>query len=168
MINKDIFDNIYRTYYSQLYYFALQYVNDTETCHDITHSLFEEMWRNLDSLSPETIKGYLYTNIRNKCIDHLRKCKIHDKYVNYVCHSMDTYIVEREFERQDELDKSLANILNILGEPTFSILKACYLDEKKYKEVAEEMGISIAMVKKHMIKALKTLRENKRILKQVT
>lgn len=168
MINKDIFDNIYRTYYSQLYYFALQYVNDTEACHAITHTLFEDMWRNLNTLKVETIKGYLYSNIRNRCIDYLRKRRIRDKYISYACHSIDIYIEEREFERQDELDKTLANMLGMLGEPTFSILKACYLDGKKYKEVAEEMGISIATVKKHMIKALKTLRENKRILKQVT
>lgn len=168
MINKDIFDNIYRTHYSQLYYFALQYVNDTEACHDITHTLFEDMWRNLDTIKAETIKGYLYSNIRNKCIDYLRKRKIRDKYISYACRSIDTYIEEREFERQDELDKTLANILGMLGEPTFSILKSCYLDEKKYKEVAEEMGISIATVKKHMIKALKTLRENKKNIKQVT
>lgn len=162
MITKDIFDNIYRTHYSHLYYFALQYVNNPETCHDIIHTLFEEMWCNLDTLKAETIKGYLYSNIRNKCIDYLRKRKIHDKYVNYACHCIDTYIEDREFERQDELDVELGKMLDMLGEPTFSILKACYLDEKKYKEVAEERGISVATVKKHMIKALKTLREYKK------
>jgi hypothetical protein len=42
----------------------------------------------------------------------------------------------------------------------------CYIDGKKYVEVAEEMQISIASVKKHMVKALKKVREIKKRLKQ--
>ena len=41
------------------------------------------------------------------------------------------------------------------------ILEACYIQGKKYKEVAEEMKISISTVKKHMVRALKILRDLK-------
>lgn len=35
----------------------------------------------------------------------------------------------------------------------------CYIDGKKYKDVAEEFGVSISTIKKHMVKALKILAE---------
>jgi len=48
-----------------------------------------------------------------------------------------------------------------MGEPTHSILLACYVDGKKYKEVAEMMNISISTVKKHIVKALRIIREKR-------
>ena len=41
----------------------------------------------------------------------------------------------------------------------YHILEACYIHNKKYKEVAEEKSISTSTVKKHIIKALKVLRD---------
>ena len=42
---------------------------------------------------------------------------------------------------------------------TRHILEECYLHEKKYKEVAAELNISISAVRKHIVKALKAIRE---------
>lgn len=40
-----------------------------------------------------------------------------------------------------------------LPQTTREILTACYLEEKKYKEVAEERNISKETVKKHIVRA---------------
>jgi len=53
----------------------------------------------------------------------------------------------------------------MLKPPTSDILRACYVEEKKYKQVAEEMGISVSTVKKHIIKALKIVREMRKNIK---
>ena len=46
----------------------------------------------------------------------------------------------------------------------------CYvayiINGKKYKDVADEMGISISTVKKHMVKALKIIREMKKNMRK--
>lgn len=42
---------------------------------------------------------------------------------------------------------------------TRQILEACYIDKKKYREVAEEMNMSTSAVKKNLTKALNLLRE---------
>ena len=38
------------------------------------------------------------------------------------------------------------------------ILEQCYFHDRRYKDVAEEMNISVNTVKKHIMNALKTFR----------
>jgi RNA polymerase sigma factor (sigma-70 family) len=51
------------------------------------------------------------------------------------------------------------NIARSLPEPTCTILRSCYWEKKTYQQVADELGISPDTVKKHISKALRTLRE---------
>ena len=39
------------------------------------------------------------------------------------------------------------------------ILEECYIQRKKYQEVAEELNISVSAVRKHIVKALQVIRE---------
>ena len=41
----------------------------------------------------------------------------------------------------------------------YRILEACYIHNKKYKEVAEELNVSVAAIHKNIVKALRILRE---------
>ena len=64
--------------------------------------------------------------------------------------------MEPEFvERVRRMERCLER----MTDPTRSIVKQCYYDGKKYREVAEERGITPDGVKKHIVKALRMLRE---------
>lgn len=39
------FDDIFRLYYSQLFFFAMQYIGDENECDDIVSSAYEDAWR---------------------------------------------------------------------------------------------------------------------------
>jgi DNA-directed RNA polymerase specialized sigma subunit len=62
----------------------------------------------------------------------------------------------------------LSNIQTVIRKDLESpLIKECYYENKKYQEVAENFGISISGVKKHIMKALKMLREEFNIRKTV-
>ena len=61
-------------------------------------------------------------------------------------------------EHEERLNAAM-RVVETLKEPTRTILIRCYIDGKMYKEVAEEMGVSISMIKKHIGKALQMLAE---------
>ena len=47
-----------------------------------------------------------------------------------------------------------------MNEPTRSIIRMCYYEHNTHAEAAQRLGISRETVKKHIRKALRTLREN--------
>ncbi len=158
------FDQLFRLYYEPLYRFALQFVADSEECHDIVSGAFEDVWRSFEHIEAATVKSFLYTNVRNKCIDFLRRQKCQRRYLQYVEHVSERFSHSLQQIEHEEMQSLLDQFLGEMKSPTREILEACYLHEKKYKEVAAEMNISIATVKKHMVRALKTLRELKKTL----
>lgn len=55
--------------------------------------------------------------------------------------------------------EKMRQLIGTLTPQTRTILEACYFKGKKYADVAEELGISTSAVKKHIVQALKILRE---------
>ena len=161
----DSFDSIFRRYYQQLYAFALRYVGSEDDCHDIVTAVYEDVWLHFSNIDETTIRQYLYTNVRNRCIDHLRRQQCHQRYIKAAAILSQHYIDEQQYLEQEERLKTALQAINALKSPTREILEACYLHGKKYKEVAQDMGISIATVKKHMVRALKILRDIKKSMK---
>lgn len=51
-------------------------------------------------------------------------------------------------------------MLDLLPDTTRHVLEECYLNHKKYREVADDMNVCQETVKRHIIKALKLLREH--------
>ena len=158
MNRTEYFDRLYRQNYEQLYFFARQYVEDEEACHDIVTSVFEGVWKAIDRVAgfeQEAAKYYLFTTTRNKCMNHLRHQKVHQRYVE-LCMQLSSYCESpEEMMEVEELQNEMERRINELGPPTHEIFIACYVDRKRYKEVANEMGISVSTVRKHIVKALK-------------
>lgn len=155
------FDSLFREYYEPLYYFALRYVPDDDDCHDIVSGVFEQLWGNLSEVRQATVRAFLYTQVRNRCIDKLRHEKQKLQYADYVAAHSARYIETMEYDQQEERERIVAEVLDSMGEPTHSILVACYVDGLKYKDVAEKMQISVNTVKKHIVRALRIIRERK-------
>ena len=70
---------------------------------------------------------------------------------------------EVPLQEEDERLARIAGVLNRLPVRTRYVLEECYFHRKKYAEVAENIGISINAVKKHIMKALNLLREEFRL-----
>lgn len=157
MEEKTEFDDIFRTYYSRLFIFALQMINDKEECYDIVNSAYENVWNNFRSIERSTVASYLYTFVKNKCIDYLRRLDRHNQYIS-TCMEQDEAYENDDASDCDERITRIHEIVQSLNPNTRHIIEACYIDQKKYKEVAEELGITPSAVKKHIIKALKILR----------
>jgi RNA polymerase sigma-70 factor (ECF subfamily) len=64
-----------------------------------------------------------------------------------------------------EREQIVEEVLNSLKPPTKEIFIWCYVDRKHYKEVAQRLGVSVSMVKKHISKALAIIREKREKLK---
>jgi RNA polymerase sigma-70 factor (family 1) len=161
------FDHIFREQYEPLYFFSRQFIDDEEECADIVSGAFEKVWELRLEIREDTVKSFLYTYVRNRAIDYLRRKKVERGYLKFIQNETSRYIDKGYYDEQHEVDEIVSKVLKSLGEPTRSIFVHCYVDRMKYREVADLLGISQATVKKHIVKALKIIRETrKKILKE--
>lgn len=158
--HKEIeFEGVFTENYSRLYYYALSFVNDSETCKDIVNDVFESVWDDYDRLiSKGDIAPYLYSSVKNRCIDYIRRQAIEEKYIEFHLKGAELHTVYPNNETDDRLER-VAEVVKRMPSRTRFILEECFYNKKKYKEVAEVLEITTDGVKKHIVKALKMLRE---------
>lgn len=151
------FEQLYKENYARLYYYAFRFLTDEEACKDVVNDVFEKAWQQFDELKTETVSANLYAQVRNRCIDRLRHQQVEEQYADLyrALTEEEEFLPDEREERLARIERTIAN----LTDPTKTILKECYYENKKYQEVADEFGISVSGVKKHIMKALKRLRE---------
>lgn len=155
-LSDEDFEIIYKTYYSRLYYYTFQFITDEENSKDIVNDVFEKIWIQRHELKLETLSSYLYTLIRNRCLDYLRHKKVEQQYADLY-----DLISQKEFDDSELYEYRMSRIEKIiekLGEPTKGIFIQCYFHLQKYAEVAQEYHISSSGIKKHVMKVLRLIR----------
>ena len=129
-----------------------------EASKDIVSDAFEYVWSNIDIIECDTAKSYLFTYVKNKAIDYLRSQSIHEKCLMIYGEFAVKY-TEQEYAELDERMLAIRSAMDKLTPHTRHILEECFIQRKQYKEVAEELNISVSAVRKHIVKSLKIIRE---------
>ena len=165
MREREEFNHIFREYYNELFCFAMQFMHDVEEAQDIVHDAYEDVWRHFSAVELHSVRGYLYKNVRNKAIDQLRRLETRRNYAELYAKVSSPYDDSHDPMELEERENIIREVLNALKPPTKEIFLWCYVDRKKYKEVAEHLGVSVGVVKKHISKALSIIREKRKSLK---
>lgn len=152
------FDNVFRRYYEPMYFFARHFVDEEEACRDLVMDVFEDLWRHRGGVKTEAAKSWLFVDLRNKCIDYLRRQNRARQYEVTALLLNEEWAETTDPLEQQERERIVARRLDALPETTRRIFEACYVEGKRYKEVAEEMNISISTVKKHVVRALRIVK----------
>lgn len=150
------FKILFEKYYTKLYYSSLAIVRDEDDARDIVNDVFAHIWEKHDSFEDTVNSMYLYTSIRHRSLDLLKKKKVREKYLQACINAK-----ENSF-RIDDLDddrlRAIKTVIDTMPQKTKYVLDQCYMEEKKYMEVADDLGITRDGVRKHIVKALKILR----------
>jgi RNA polymerase sigma-70 factor (ECF subfamily) len=161
VIEESAFDGLFRRYYTELYIFAKRLVLTDADSQDIVSEAYEDVWNNMARLEVDTVRAFLYKNVRNKCIDHLRRLATRRNYVQLMSHITQEYDMADRLTELHERECIINEVLDSLPDYTRQVFTACYVDHKKYIEVAEEMGISTSTVKKYIVRALRLIAEKR-------
>lgn len=158
MNDKREFDRLFLQWYEPLFLFAMKFVKDEEVGKDIVNDAFEYLWKNFAEVDAATVKTYLFTIVRTKCIDYLRKQTHQNQYIAFVSKMSQAYI-EIDMNEPDERLLKIRLAMQKLTPYNRMILQECFINNKKYKEVAEELSVSVAAIHKNIVKALRVIRE---------
>ncbi len=162
MTEKGDFEQLFRMLYAELHSFARRFLSREADCEDIVCAAFEDVWRNFAAIEREAARAFLYKNVRNKCIDHLRRDATHRRHAELYARLNEGYDHADQLAELHEREQVVRKVLEALPDYTRQIFTACYVDGKQYREVAEEMNISPNTVKKYITQALRLIRDARR------
>lgn len=133
----------------------MKYVKDLDEARNLVHEVFITVWEKFDSLPSDTnYRSYLYTAVRNRCLNHLRDTKKHLS-IEKAEHKMTE---ESSSMEAAELEREIELAINSLPEKCRMVFEFSRMEGLKYGEIAEKMGISVKTVEAQMSKALTVLR----------
>ena len=154
------FEALFKENYSKAYYLALRILHDDEASKDVVSDAFELVWRRLKKEKVDNLSSYLMTAVKNACMDYIRKQNIRSKYVLTSLQTAKTISVNPEYwDVREEKIQAIMDSLEELTPRTQQIVRLCYVERKKYREVAQELNISESAVKKHIMQALSYMRQ---------
>ena len=148
------FSELYLTYYSKLVRFAKEFVIQEEDAENITQDVFIILWENRDFIEHiDNMNAYLFRLVRNKCLDYLKHKVFEQRYVESVQTSYEVDVVE-----DNDTEILIRAAINSLPKRCRDIFLLSRVEGLKYKEISEQLGISVNTVECQMGIALKKLR----------
>lgn len=157
--NKDTkgIDLLFEKYYSNLVLWADTILNDIALSEDIVQEFYVKIWNKgiYKTFRAETLSSFLYVSIRNSCYNRIDK---NDVLKNRIEVKEVEAILEEYNENEDLIISKLMEELENLPPKSREVVKCVFLNNMKYKEAAEELGVSISTVKTLLVNSLKKLR----------
>lgn len=147
--------------YEPLCNLAFSILNDYDGSKDVVQEIFLNLWQNKDKLEIRTnINNYLFTAVRNKSIEKLRRLKIEERYIQF---EKDNRSENEEFD-DEEIDKykriaKLYKSIDSLPDKCQKIFKMSKIDGMTYVEISEELGLSVKTIESQMRRAFLLLRD---------
>lgn len=133
----------------------------TKHAEELTHEVFIKVWQKAASYNPEkaNVSTWIFTIVRNLRIDYLRRKRI-------------TEVNEEETEEageeadlmasvQTERNKMRLNdVFELLNNEQRNVLQKVYFEDKSHQIAAQELEMTIGVVKSRIRSALKILRSH--------
>jgi RNA polymerase sigma-70 factor (ECF subfamily) len=149
-------ERYFQEYFEGLRRYAFTILRDDDEAKDAVQAIFLKIMEKGEELdSNQSIKSYLYASVYNHCLNIKRHQKVKDRHLASGKELI--YHMEDNLSGKEDSRKLMAS-LESLPPRCRQIFTMSRLDEKKYAEIAAELGISVKTVEVQMGKALKILR----------
>lgn len=154
-------DWLFRQYYATLCQAAYKILPDEHIVEDLVQDVFYEVWKKRKQLRIEiSILAYLRRATRNKTLNYIRdqkidlrnappKEEIKSEATSTILHLM-----------ADDLQVEIDQAIDGLPERCRLVFVLSRFEELSYKEIADQLNISIKTVENQIGKALKSLRKS--------
>ncbi|MFV0377663.1 MAG: sigma-70 family RNA polymerase sigma factor [Mangrovibacterium sp.] len=156
-MTQDEFKQLFDLYFDDVRRYLLYRSCDQEVATDIAQDTFMRIWEKQMVIEPKTAKHLLFKISRDMYINRYHREK---KAFNF----FETYQLEqRSMTPEDQinfndLQMAYENALKIMPEKQREVFLMSRIDELKYKEIAEQLGLSVKAVEKRMSLALDLLK----------
>lgn len=165
--SETAFEKLFQFYYPRLVKYAQTFIDNRLEAEDLVQDVFIQIWNKRETVNTEKqFTSYLFTLVKNRCLNSLKKKVVEDKYLSFNARSESEELYHISFEveegfvsMEEKLNSELEKIIREMPERCQLAFRLKWLDGKKIREIAEEMGISTTMVDKHLANGLQIARQ---------
>ena len=140
---RQVFDN----YFGPLCAFGTRYIKDRSAVEDLIQDVFMSFWEKRQNFdNSNAVKAYLYTSVRNKCLNHLKHQLVLQKHESALVRELESEQFFTNHVIEEETFNRLTSEIRNLPESSQKIMILA-LNGLKNPEIAEELNVSVNTVK---------------------
>ena len=157
MTNRNDIEQLFKAHYAQMFRLAVALLHDDDFARDIVHDVFASL---LDSpLDMIVTGGYLTKAVRNRCLNHIRDCEIHQRIAYRYFFENEEYESE-DWPDDETIERIYGLIKSEISPQATRVMELRFSDGLPFARIAVVMGISETAVYRHLSHALKIIRKN--------
>ena len=150
---------LFRLYYAQLFSHALRFVYSKPMAEDIVAEIFCRFWEDrIFERINTSYRAYLFKSVRYSAYNYV-KFELAKKARNEECTSGHASSRADEILLYDELHQFLEGTINNLPSQCKKVFVLNRMEDKRYQDIAQELGISVKAIEGHISRALRVLRQ---------
>lgn len=157
MQDKKAFQQVFETFYPRLVAYSYKFTYNQSVSEDLVQESFIYIWENSSNLKiKKSLQAYLFTMVRNRSLNYLKKINLTDSHhLIDISNFLTEDFQEKMFFEKDmgALKQKAEEILQCLPEKMQEIFKLKIMHGFSYKEIADEMGVSVNTVKTQLKRA---------------
>ena len=155
------FEQLFRKFRPGLVAFATSIIGRSNDAEELVHDVFIAIWnRESNDLDPNGIKSYLFTSVKNRCLNFIKKSKLDVTDINEEAPVFDANVNAHTSMVAKESEKRIHLLIDQLPKKCKQVFLMSRIYELSYKEIAEILEITPKTVENQISIALKFLKEN--------
>ena len=156
-LDSQAFEELFKEYFAPLMAFSRRILADEDDAREVVHQVFINLWEKRNEIDLSiSLKSYLFTSVNNRSLNVIRDRKKFSS--EEVPERAGEWDVSAQIEAM-ELEEKIRGAIEALPERCREIFELNRFDGLRYREIAEQLDISVKTVENQMSKALKILRE---------
>ena len=146
---SEYFGHLYNRYIPLSYGLCLKYLKDENTAHDAVMQVFEDLHRKIAGYEIHVFRTWLYSVVRNHCLQLLRK---KDIVIDFNDRIMESDEVSHLFDEEldEERYSALQDCIDKLPEPQKVSIVQFFINEMSYSDIVETTGYHMKSVKSYI------------------
>lgn len=158
-MKKEEFKILFDAYFEDVRRYVLYRSGDEDIATDIAQDTFMRVWEKQMMIDPKRVKGLLFKIAGDLFISQYRRKQVAINFLNAFQPNNNSLTPEDEFNFQ-ELKNAYDTALKSMPEKQRTVFLMNRIDELKYKEIADQLGLSVKAIEKRMSQALEHLKTN--------
>jgi RNA polymerase sigma-70 factor (ECF subfamily) len=158
--DQNAFNTLFRFYSAKLYHFSYNYLKSTEEAEEIVQNTFIKIWEKREAIDvSDSFSGFIFTVAHHLILNRIRKIR-NENHCKAVL-ARNVIHIQNETEEKilyDELEKFQQEALIELPPRRKIIYQMIREEGMTYKQVAEQLNISVKTVESQMTEAIKHFR----------